>query len=182
MGRPVTWLPCLQVEISAWLKAEASTGDLALRLALDLDAGVLSARLEPLPVTPQPYRLAVLTHPLAQRRADAMVVHKGLAGPWGSGVLATARQLGVEDALLLWADATLAETAIASVGVEIDGVLTLPPAEGRVASLAMNLDLPAWAAARGLRITTAGMPLAQATRGQLWCMNALRGIWPAELL
>jgi branched-subunit amino acid aminotransferase/4-amino-4-deoxychorismate lyase len=151
-------------------------------MVLDPDGGVLSARLEPLPITPRPYRLAVLPHPLAQRRGDAMVVHKGLAGPWGSGVLAMARQLGAEDALLLWADATLAETAVAAVCVEIDGVLTLPPAEGRVASLAVDLDLPAWAAAKDLRITMAGMSLEQARRGQLWCLNALRGIWPADLL
>lgn len=154
----------------------------ALRLALHPALGLLRVRMEPLPSTPLPYLLAPMTHPLAQRRHDPLLQHKGLGGPWGAAVLAEVRTLGAADALLLWADGSLAETAIAAVGVEQEGVLTVPFPEGRVASLAEQLDLPAWAAQRGLRIEQASLGLPQARQGQLWCLNALRGIWPAQLL
>ena len=183
LGQPVDWLLDLQAEIEIWLAEKAVPGvGLALRMVLHLDQGLLAARLEPLPAPPQPYRLAVMAHPLGARRADPLVPHKGLSGPWWVEVLGAVRPLGVEDALLLWPDGTLAETAIASVGVELAGTLTLPPAQGRVASLAERLDLPSWAETRHLKLVVAGMSLAQARQGQVWCMNALRGIWPAMLL
>lgn len=182
MGQSLDWPQALQGEIEAWLGALLPDGNAALRMVLHPEAGLLSARLEPLPVAVQPYRLALMPHPLAGRQADPAVVHKGLAGPWGVEILVAARQLGAEDALLHWPDGSLAETAIASIGVEIGDVLTLPPPRGRVGSLAERLDLPAWAEGRSLRMERAEMSLAQAREGQVWCMNALRGIWPAILL
>lgn len=182
MGQPVAWLPGLQGEITAWLDSMTHKEDAALRLVLHPGPGLLSVRLEPLPTAPQPYRLAVVPHPIGHRRLDPTVIHKGLSGPWGSAVLAAARQLGAEDALLIWPDGSLAETAIASVGVEAAGVLRVPPPQGRVASLTERLDLPGWAESRGLRVETGDIPLPRAREGRTWCMNALRGIWPATLL
>lgn len=181
LDREVPWLALIRTELEGWLEAEVQGGEAALRLVLHPDAGRLSALLEPLPAVPRPYRLKVLPHPLGSRRAEALLPHKGLAGPWSQAVLAEARQAGAEDALLLWPDGTLAETAIAAVGLERDGVLALSPPQGRVASLAERLDLPAWARERGLRIEVAARVLPPAREGRLWCMNALRGIWPAEL-
>jgi hypothetical protein len=71
---------------------------------------------------------------------------------------------------------------MAAVGIELGGVLWMPPPEGRVASLAECLELPAWAQSRGLQIETAELHPSLALEGQLWCMNALRGFWPATLL
>ncbi len=59
--------------------------------------------------------------------------------------------------------------------------LLLPPPEGRVASLAERLDLPDWAAAQGLQLAQAPISLEMARQGQVWCLNALRGVWPALL-
>lgn len=182
LGQPVAWLPGLQAETAAWLASATPQEDAALRLVLHPGPGLLSARLEPLPSAPRPCRLAVMPHPLGGRRGDPTVIHKGLSGPWGSAILAAARQLGAEDALLLWPDGTVAETAIASLGVESGGVLRVPPPQGRVASLAERLDVPGWAGSRGLRVETGDIPLAHAREGRLWCMNALRGIWLATLL
>ena len=182
LGHPVNWLPGLQMEVSAWLISVVHGEDAALRLALHPGAGLLSARLEPLPAPPQPCRLTVMSHPLGERRSDPLVMHKGLSGPWGSRVLVEARRLGAEDALLLWPDGTLAESAIATLGVEFGDILMIPPPQGRVASLAERLDLPGWAGSRGFRIERADIPLARAREGRVWCMNALRGIWPATLL
>jgi branched-subunit amino acid aminotransferase/4-amino-4-deoxychorismate lyase len=149
---------------------------------LDPQAGLFSARLEALPFAQQPYRLAVMPHPLGDRQTDPTVCHKGLAGSWAIEVLAAARRLGGDDALLQWPDGTLAETAIASVGVEAAGVLTVPPPLGRVTSLTERLELPDWAESRGLRIEMNPLFLLSAQEGRIWCMNALRGIWPATLL
>lgn len=181
-GQPVAWLLGLQRALEVWLAAEVPSEDAALHLVLDPGHGWVSARLEPLPVAPRPYRLVVLSHPLGGRQADPTVVHKGLAGPWALDILTTVRQHGAEDALLLWPDGSLAETAIASVGIEFAGSLWIPHAPGRVASLTERLELPAWAASRNLQITMAEVPLSLARQGQVWCMNALRGIWPADLL
>ncbi len=182
LGREVPWLAQIRTELEGWLEAEArGGGEAALRLVLHPDAALLSALLEPLPAVPRPYRLKALPHPLGAQREEALLLHKGLAGPWSQAVLAEARQAGAEDALLLWPDGTLAETAIAAVGLERDGVLAMPPAQGRVASLAERLDLPAWARERGFRIEVAARSLPALRDGRLWCMNALRGIWPAEL-
>jgi branched-subunit amino acid aminotransferase/4-amino-4-deoxychorismate lyase len=182
LGQPVKWLAGLQAEITTWLASATPKEDATLRLILHPGPGLLTGWLEPLPSAPQPYRLIPMSHPLDGRREDPAVIHKGLSGPWGSSVLAAARQLGAEDALLIWPDGTLAETAIASVGVESAGILSLPGPRGRVASLAERLDLPGWARSRGLRVETAELSLTHAREGRLWCMNALRGIWPAALL
>jgi branched-subunit amino acid aminotransferase/4-amino-4-deoxychorismate lyase len=123
-----------------------------------------------------------MRHPLTEGRSDPKAPHKGLSGPWSAATRAEAQQLGGEDALLLWPDGTLAETAIAAVGLEVNGAFLLPSPEGRVASLAKRLDLPAWAAGRGLRIEVAPIPRSRMPEGRLWCLNALRGIWPASLL
>ncbi|NWJ39549.1 MAG: aminotransferase class IV [Geothrix sp.] len=180
LGAEVPWLPGIQAELEAWLGADGPA-DVALRLVLHPEAARLAARLEPLPTVLHPYRLRVLPHPLQARRGDAAIVHKGLAGPWNQAVLSAAREAGAEDALLLWSDGTLAETAIASVALERGEFLIVPPPLGRVASLAERLDLPDWARARELRIEVGSLPLASAREGRLWCMNALRGIWPAVL-
>ena len=122
-----------------------------------------------------------MPHPLIEGRSDPAAPHKGLTGSWPATALREAHRLGGDDALLLWPDGTLAETAIAAVGLELGDRFLLPPAEGRVASLAERLDLPTWAADRRLQVTTAPISLAEAREGRLWCMNALRGIWPATL-
>lgn len=182
LGQPVDWMTPLQAELEAWLRSAIPEGDVALRLVLHPLAQVVVAQLEPLPKSPKPYRLAVLPHPIGARQTDPQVTHKGLAGPWGMAVLAQARQLGAEDALLVWPDGSVAETAIAAVALEIDELLIVPPPPGRVRSLAERLSLPDWAVNRGLQIHRHEVTLAQARTGQIWCMNALRGIWPATLL
>lgn len=186
LQRPGDWLESLASEIGAqilvWTDRPEAALASALRLALHPELGLLRVRLEPLPSSPQPYLLAPMPHPMAHRRSDPLLRHKGLGGAWGAAVLAEARSLGAADALMVWPDGSLAETAIAAVGVEREGSLTVPLPEGRVASLAEQLDLPAWAAQRGLRIEQGPLGLAQARQGQIWCLNALRGIWPAQLL
>ncbi len=182
LGQPAPWVDGLQQQLLEWLESDLPVGDAALRLVLHPAAGCCTARLEPLPDTPSPYRLVPTHHPLNEGRADPKAPHKGLSGAWSTAMRAEAQRLGGEDALLLWPDGTLAETAIAAVGLEVDGVLLLPPPEGRVASLAERLDLPAWAAGRGLRIEVVAIPRPRVVEGQLWCLNALRGIWPASLL
>jgi branched-subunit amino acid aminotransferase/4-amino-4-deoxychorismate lyase len=181
MGLEVPWLASLPAGILAWLQEEAS-GKRALRLALHPAQGRLEATLEPLPAPPTPCPLLLLPHPLGARRGDPRLVHKGLAGPWGGAPLQAARQAGAADALLTWPDGTLAETTMAAVAMEAGGVLRLPPQRGRVASLAERLEFPSWAAARGLPIRYEDIPLPELREGSLWCMNALRGIWPAALL
>lgn len=182
LGHPVAWLGSLREEVLDWVVATLQGGDAALRMVLDVEASRLDARMEPLPVSAMPYGLILMAHPLGERQMDPTLTHKGLAGPWGREILLEARQRGAEDALLLWPDGTLAETAIASVGIEMGRVFKVPPPQGRVSSLAELLDLPAWAEARGLQIEVGGVPQACIGDGQLWCMNALRGIWPAQLL
>lgn len=182
LGQPVDWLGGLRSDLVAWLEQAVGTEEAALRLVLDPGAALLSARLEPLPTAPRPCPLALLPHPLGARRLDPTLRHKGLGGPWGKDLLAQAQGLGAQDALLQWPDGSLAETSMAAVGIERGGVFWVPPPEGRVASLAERLELPGWAQARGLRIETAVLPPALAINGQVWCMNALRGFWPATLL
>lgn len=179
LGEPTAWLQDLAGPLGEWLSAEA-VADAALRLRLH--PGQLEARLEPLPTAPQPYRLLARPHPLGARRGDPILVHKGLSGSWGRDLLAEAHSLGAEDALLIWPDGTLAETAIASICLEVGTELRVPLPGGRVASLAERLELPRWAAARGLRRVEALVTLEEAALGRLWCMNALRGIWPATIL
>lgn len=182
MGQSLAWVPGLQADIANWLDSAIPGEDAAFRMILHPNLGLLSARLEPLPEAPNPCRLAPAPHPMCVRRMDPILVHKGLAGPWWTEVLSEAHRQGADDALLLWPDGTLAETAIASVGLEQDGILRMPPPQGRVASLAERLDLPGWVKAKGLQVERGDIPIALAREGQLWCMNALRGIWAATLL
>ena len=182
LGHPTPWLESIQEDIFRWLEQSLSGEDAALRLVLHPEHAFVLARLEPLPRPPSPCRLIPLPHPMKEGRSDPRAPHKGLLGPWGSAVLKEAHQHGGDDALLLWPDGTLAETAIAAVGLELGGTFLLPPSEGRVASLAERLDLPEWATQRGLRIDVAPISLTQVPNGRLWCLNALRGIWPAVLV
>lgn len=182
LGQPVDWLGGIRPDLEAWVKRVAGAEEAALRLVLDPGTGSLSARLEPLPAAPRPCPLALLAHPMGAQRLDPNLRHKGLGGPWGVAIRAQAHRLGAQDALLRWPDGSLAETSMAAVGIELGGVFWVPPPAGRVASLAERLELPAWALARGLRVETAVLPLSLALDGQLWCMNALRGFWPATLL
>jgi branched-subunit amino acid aminotransferase/4-amino-4-deoxychorismate lyase len=182
LGQSAPWVAALPEQLCEWLHSECQEADAALRLTLHPTAGLCMARLEPLPVSPDPYRLVIMPHPLHEGRSDPQAPHKGLSGPWSAATRAEAQRLGGEDALLLWPDDTLAETAIAAVCLEVSGILLLPPPEGRVASLAERLDLPAWAAGRGLRIVVAPIPHSRTPTGRLWCLNALRGIWPASLM
>lgn len=182
LAQPAPWAPGLAAGIRAWIASAGAREDGALRLALHGPEGLLEARLEPLPLTPHPYRLLPLPHPMGDLRGQDLARHKGLSGPWRQPALAEAQSRGAEDALLLWPDGTLAETTIAAVALERAGVLVLPPPEGRVASLAEALDLPAWAAARGLEVRWEDLRPGQAARGRLWCLNAVRGFWPAILL
>ena len=182
LGLAVHWLPELQADLRGWLAEVVGSGDLTLRLRLEPAAGRLHASLEPLPSAPDPYRLLALPHPLALRRQDPLLPHKGLGGPWHEATLAEVRAGGADDALLLWEDGTAAETAIAAIALEANGSLRLPPQQGRVASLAERLQMPAWAAARGLPLTMGPIRLAELRAGRLWCFNALRGFWPGTLL
>jgi branched-subunit amino acid aminotransferase/4-amino-4-deoxychorismate lyase len=182
LAQPAPWIRGLDVEIRAWLAAAGTRDDRALRLALHGAEGLVSACLEPLPSTPHPYRLAPLPHPRGDLRGSTLARHKGLSGPWRPPVLAEARKRGAEDALLLWPDGTLVETTLAALALEVAGTLLLPPPDGRVASLAEALELPAWAAARGLAPRWEGIRLDQVAGGRLWCLNAVRGFWPAILL
>jgi branched-subunit amino acid aminotransferase/4-amino-4-deoxychorismate lyase len=180
LGHASPWLPEATEELGYWLKRHAAP-EAALRLELRLDLKLLDARLEPLPPPSTPYRLAPLPHPMGDLRPDPLAPHKGLSGPWRPQALAEAWRHGAEDALLLWPDGTLAESAIATVALERAGTLTLPPPEGRVASVAERLDLPAWAEEHGWLLQRAPISLEDCGGGRLWCLNALRGLWPATL-
>jgi branched-subunit amino acid aminotransferase/4-amino-4-deoxychorismate lyase len=181
LGSGVPWLAGAGLELAQWLGG-LDVPEAALRLELSLDRQLLEARLEPLPRAPSPFRLAPMPHPMGDLRSQPLARHKGLSGPWRPEALAGARQRGAEDALLLWPDGTLAETAIATVALEREGVLTLPPPPGRVASVAERLNLPAWAEAWGWTLRLGPIHLGDCEGGQLWCLNALRGLWPATLL
>lgn len=182
LGAPAPWISDLAPALEAWLAAEAPPGAGALRLCLDPTQGRLWSRLEPFPGTPRTWRLACLPHPMAACQGDPRLPHKGLMGPWSDRILNKARGLGGEDALLLWSDGTVAETSISAVALELGGQLLVPPPRGRVASLAERLDLPGWAQARGLTIVSVPYGVEAAAQGRLWCLNAVRGCWPAQLL
>lgn len=181
LGSTPIWLSEAAIDLRHWLDRHAAP-EAALRLELHLDLNILDARLEPLPQPAAPYRLAPTPHPMGDLRADPLAPHKGLSGPWRPQALSEAWRQGAEDVLLLWPDGTLAESAIATVALECGGCLTLPPAEGRVASVAERMDLPRWIEERGWRVRCAPITLAACAHGQLWCLNALRGLWPATLL
>lgn len=175
-GRDQPWIEGLATELAAWVGTVTRGEREALRLRL-LGARVW-ALLEPIPVVAQPYHLKLMPHPLGSPLP--LAPHKGLLGLWNAAPLREAQVQGAEDALLHWPDGALVETAIASITLEVGGELWLPPMEGRVASLAERLDLPEWAGARTRRFHA--FHAQDLRRGQLWCFNAVRGIWPATLL
>jgi branched-subunit amino acid aminotransferase/4-amino-4-deoxychorismate lyase len=161
------------------LQALLPGGDGVLRIRLDVEGRQLWAHREPLPATPDPYRLLVRPHPLPRAEAPRI---KGLDGAWSAPVLAEVRALGAADALLCWPDGTVAETAIAAVALEAGADLWCPPLAGRVASLAEQHLLPGWARDRGLRIREGVLRPELLPGGRLWCLNAVRGVWPAEAM
>ncbi len=175
-GEDQPWIESLAADLVGWV--EGATRDAAEALRLRLLGARIWALLEPIPVAPQPYRLKPMIHPLG--RPLPLSSHKGLLGLWNSAPLREAQDHGAEDALLHWSDGVLVETAIASIALEVEGELWLPPVEGRVASLAERLDLPEWAGKRTRSVQA--FRVKDLDRGQLWCFNAVRGIWPGTLL
>ncbi len=173
-GLVASWLNTVGDDLRAWVAEAAMEPAETLRLRLHGDQ--LWAMLEALPETPSPYGLHLSPHPLGAPSSHPLSPHKGLTGPWGAAMLREARAVGADDALCFWPDGTLVETAIASIALEVEGELWLPPLEGRVASLAERLDLPEWAGSRTIRIQA--FRAEDLHRGQLWCFNAVRGVWP----
>ena len=177
IGEAAPWVMEEREAITAWVAAGSSDFEEALRLRLQ--GKQLWAVLEPVPVVPSPYILRLAPHPHGHPARHPLAPHKGLLGVWNLASLNEAKAAGAHDALLHWPDGTLVETAIASIALEVEGELWLPPAEGRVASLAERLDLPEWAGSRELRVrafTAEDLP-----HGRLWCFNAVRGVWPGVL-
>lgn len=177
-GEPATWVLGEAEAIAAWVGAMAKEPAGALRLRLH--GNQLWALLEAIPPVPSSYRLRLMPHPLETPARHPLAPHKGLLGVWNLAPLDEARASGADDALFFWPDGTLAETAIASIALEVEGSLWIPPVEGRVASLAERLELPEWAGARKIR--SRGFSAAETAGGRLWCFNALRGMWPGTLL
>ncbi len=177
LGWKVTWLPEVEPALTAWI---SNAGTAALRLQLFPDA--ISARLEAVPVPFSSYRLLVMPHPLGDIRGNDKAGHKGLLGAWDSQTRNHAEENFADDALLLWPDGTLAETAIASICLQVNDQLLLPPTEGRVASITEAVDLPPWAASLSLCIRRGPIALEEVSSGRLWCMNAVRGLWQAEVV
>lgn len=183
LGDAGAWLDPALEQSWTWARARAGAAPLlALRLLADPATRTLHGQLEEIPEVPFPYTLQPMSHPLSPERANPLVPHKGCMGPWNRGVLAAARQAGAQDALLYWDDATVAETAIAVVGCLEGNRFLLPPEAGRVQSIAELWDLPRWADERGWEVAFAPISLQEALQGQLWCFNALRGLWPAQAL
>lgn len=177
-GLATPWLSSQAVAIEDWVAGMSNAPLEALRLHLLGDQ--VWALLEPLPETPSPYHLKLAPHPLETAMGHPLAPHKGLMGTWNAGPLNRAKAAGAEDALLFWPDGTLVETAIASIALEVDGSLWVPPLAGRVASLAERLDLPEWAGSRDIRMKA--FQAADLRRGRLWCFNAVRGVWPGTAL
>ena len=178
-GSSVAWLAQEGPALQSWV-SESSTRSTEM-LRLRIHGGHLWAALEPLEPLPSPYRLSLMPHPLGEPSLHPLAPHKGLTGAWNGALLLQAREMGADDSVLFWPDGTLAETAIAAIVLEThQGELWLPPAPGRVASLAVRLDLPTWAGVRPIRIRS--FTAEDAAQGQLWCLNAVRGIWPGTLL
>lgn len=160
------------------MQAHFSTApDGMVRIRSDAPGGRLWATWETLPTTPFPYRLLPMAHPLPPAREPRI---KGADGAWHGRVLAAAWEAGAQDALLYWPDGTVAESAIAAVVLEREGGLWIPPAGGRVASLAEALDLPNWIRERRLAVEVRPFDLAAVGEGTLWCLNAVRGMWQAK--
>lgn len=176
LGASLPWLPEQAQPLRAWVRDASREPSEALRLRLH--GHQVWALLEPLPETPQPYRLIALPHPHGS--PHPLAPHKGLLGVWNLALLQQAQAAGADDALLQWSDGTFAETAIASIALERDGELWLPPAQGRVASLGERLEFAPWAGARPVRCRA--FDAGDLAGGQLWCFNAVRGIWPGTLV
>ena len=176
LGSSCDWLD------AAFQAALAGAADGILRLRLLPGSAVLLHRLEPWRPAPTPYRLVPLRHPLGDLRENQAARHKGLLGNWSAAALALARAHGADDVLCLWPDGTLAETAIASIALIDPESLRVPPPAGRVASIAEGEELPRWAAAHGLSLHQAPIPLAEIAGSRLLCFNAVRGVWHAEIL
>ncbi len=177
LGWNVSWLSGMEPAINAWVSTAALA---ACRLQLFPES--ISVRLEAMADHNPPFRLQAMPHPLGDLRGDARAILKGLLGPWDILARNRAHQRLAEDALLLWPDGTIAETTIAAIGLELDGKLLMPPPEGRVSSIAEAFDLPFWARSRGLVVEPRPIRLNEVPGGQLWCMNAVRGLWQAEVV
>ncbi|HJW08504.1 MAG TPA: aminotransferase class IV [Holophagaceae bacterium] len=182
LGWDASWIEGEAMGLADWVRERTAEQAHALALRLHLRPRQLRALLEPVPSTPSPYLLLPMPHPLGSPDADPRAPHKGLTGIWGAEARDRAQAAGAADAALHWADGTLVETGIASLGLQLDGSFWLPPAAGRIASLAERLDLPPWAGSRGLRIGVRAFSVEEAAAGQLWCFNALRGFWRAALV
>lgn len=177
LGWDVSWLNEKEPEIAAWI----STADMAAcRLQLFPDA--ISVRLEAISGRFSSCRLLAMPHPLGDIRGDAKAALKGLLGAWDIQARDDAHERLADDALLLWPDFTIAETSIASIGLQLNDKLLLPPLEGRVSSITEAFELPLWAMAHELVIQRRPIRLDEVSGGQLWCMNALRGLWQAEVV
>lgn len=181
LGEPEAWLDQALAQAYQWAKDQSVDAPaLALRLVADPRSATLFVRLESLPAVVQPYTLHPMAHPLTEACRGPLAAHKGCLGPWHRQALAEARACGASDALLLDSDRFLVESAIAAIGRLEGRRLTTPPPAGRVRSIAELRDLPRWADERGWELISAPISLQEARLGQLWCFNALRGLWPAE--
>lgn len=149
---------------------------------MQLFPDAVSIRLEAVPAAFSMCRLLSMAHPLGDIRGEATAALKGLLGPWDIQARQHALARLADDALLLWPDGTIAETAIAAIGLEVEGRLRMPPKEGRVSSITEEQELPLWARSRGLDIRYGPIGLDEVSGGRLWCMNAVRGLWQAEVV
>lgn len=175
-GVAAPWLGAQAVPLEIWVREASSQAVEALRLRVH--GAQVWALLEPLPETPAPYRLAVLPHPL--HGAHPLAAHKGLLGTWNLDALKEAQARGADDALLADPDGVLLETAIAAIALETETGFWVPPRQGRVASLGERLELPALAGARP--VASRPFRLEDLAGRRLWCVNAVRGVWPGTLL
>ena len=175
-GGAAPWLTAQAEPIQAWVREVSALPIEALRLRVH--GAQVWALLEPLPDTPSPYRLTVLPHPFGG--THPLAAHKGLLGIWNLDALKEAQGLGADDALLEGPDGVLLETAIASIALETEDGFWVPPRAGRVASLGERLELPALAGGRAVR--SRPFRVEDLAAGRLWCLNAVRGVWPGVLL
>jgi branched-subunit amino acid aminotransferase/4-amino-4-deoxychorismate lyase len=177
LGWDISWLDREEPGIAAWI---STVGMASCRAQLFPDA--ISIRLEALPEAFATYRVLTEIHPLGDIRSNGKATLKGLLGTWDMQARHHAREKAADDSLLLWPDGTLAETTIAAIGLQLNKRLVLPPLAGRVASIAEAVELPLWARIHGLAIERRPIRLEEVSAGQLWCMNALRGLWQAEVV
>ena len=177
LGWGIAWLSESEPEITSWF---STTGMAICRMQLFPDA--LSVQLERVPDPFSYCRLLAQVHPLGDIRGSVNATLKGLLGDWDIRARDQAHESLADDVLLLWPDLTLAETTIAAIGLEVADKLLLPPVEGRVASITEAFELPGWAQSRRLIVQYRPIRLEEVSGGQLWCMNALRGLWQAGVV